>query len=256
MKTIVPFLSLLLFFTFSIGTNCRKKHDNPCEGLAKPTGRFLIKEMIGDTAFIADTIFRDNYVQFQAIDDYGSVTWKLGSDPRDWTSPDFFLSLHTALGEVPIQFSGRKAPNPQCFPGDSGIYSSTRNLTMVEQVTKPYNTISPLVGTYTGYFINAPLDTFTVRLEYFDSTKYDASITGSKNFYWFSNMPKGFTSTTNAAAIYPELKNGFSPEMGYKCFVFNYDSYHQGKAWLSHDSLYINYGDNVVGRKQFIGRKN
>jgi hypothetical protein len=256
MKPIIPYLALTLIFIINSGTSCRKKRDNPCEGITKPSGKFVLKEMIGDTAFTADTIFRDNYAQFQALDNYESVTWKLGSDPRVWTNPEFSLSFLTELGTIPINFTGRKSPNPQCFPGDNGINTSSRNLTMVEQAAKPYNTISPLVGTYLGYFTNAPSDKFTVRMEYFDSTKYDASITGSKNFYWFSNMPKGFVSTTNAAFAYPELKNGFSIEMGYKCFVFNYDSYHQGKAWLSNDTLYINYGDNLVGRKQFIGKKN
>ena len=165
------------------------------------------------------------------------------------------MSFLTALGTIPINFNGRKTPNPQCFSGDNGTYTSSKNLTLVEQVDKTFLTLSPLIGKYKGYFTDKPSDTFTVRLEYFDSAKYDVSITGSKNFYWFSNMPKGFESTTNAAYAYPELKNGFSIEMGYKCFVFNYDSYHQGKAWLSNDTLYINYGDNIVGRKKFIAKK-
>jgi hypothetical protein len=255
MKSFMQFLSFILFCIVTVSTACRKKQDNPCEGLTKPSGQFVIKELIGDTAFIADTVFRDNYVQFQALDNYEIVTWKIGSDPRTWTDPEFSLSFVTVLGTVPINFNGRKTPNRQCFPGDSGMYTSSKELTMVEQVEKPYVTISPLVGSYKGYFTDNPADTFTVRMEYFDSAKYDASVTGSKNFYWFSNMPKGFISTTNAAFAYPELKNGFSIEMGYKCFVFNYDSYHQGKAWLSHDTLYINYGDNLVGRKKFIGKK-
>lgn len=255
MKTNISFFSILVIFIVIINSSCKKRNDNPCEGKTKPLGQFLIKEIIGDTAFTADTIFRDNYVQFKALDNYESVTWKLGSDPRIWTDSEFSLSFLTALGTIPINFNGRSTPNTQCFPDDKGIYSSSKNLTMVEQVVKPYITLSPLTGKYKGYFMDSPSDTFTVRMEYLDSSKYDVSITGSKNFYWFSNMPKGFESTTNAAFAYPELKNGFSIEMGYKCFIFNYDSYHQGKAWLSHDTLYINSGDNIVGRKKFIGKK-
>lgn len=255
MKIIMPILSLILFSITTVSTSCRKKQENTCEGLSKPSGHFVTKELIGDTAFIADTIFRDNYVGLQALDNYGSVTWKLGSDPRIWTAPEFSLSFLTTLGTLPISFTGKKNPNNQCFPGDDGTYSSSNNLTLVEQVEKQFITLSPLIGKYKGYFTDSPSDTFTVRLEYFDSSKYDVSITGNKNFYWFSNMPHGFTSTTNAAFAYPELRNGFSIEMGYKCFVFNYDSYHQGKAWLSNDTLYINSGDNIVGRRKFIGKK-
>jgi hypothetical protein len=244
----------LIFIALLIFTSCKKNHPiNPCEGKTQPTGKFIIKEMIGDTAFIADTIFRDNYVQFQALDKYETVTWKLGSDPREWTNPEFSLSFINTMGTIPIDFSGKKTPNTLCFPGDIGTYTSSQNLTVVEQVEKPYVTISPLVGKYKGYFTDSPSDKFTVRMEYFDSTKYDVTVTGSKNFYWFSNMPNGFTTTLSLP--YPELKNGYSVEMGYKCFVFDYDSYHQGKAWLSNDTLYISYGSDLVGRKKFIGKK-
>ena len=256
MKTITPILSLFLFCFITISTACRKKQDNPCEGLTKPSGKFLIKELIGDTAFTADTVFRNNYVQFQATENYESSSWKVGSDQRTWTTPEFTLNFHTVLGTLPVTFTGTNQPNTLCFPNDNGTYSSSRELTMVEQVEKPYITLSPLIGKYKGYFTDSPSDTFTVRIEYFDSAKYDVSTTGSKNFYWFSNMPDGFIGTTSAAFIYPELKNGISVEMGYKCFVFGTGaSMVQGKGWLSTDTLYINYGNFITGRRKFIGKK-
>ena len=250
-----PILLFTVILIFSIG--CKKKHEpNPCMGITKPTGKFVFKELIGDTAFVTDTAFRDNYVQMQALDTYEKVSWTLGSDPRIFTQPDFTLSFITVLGTIPVSFTGNKTPNTICFAGDNGIYASTKNLTMVEQVEKPNVTISPLVGRYRGYFTETPADTFTVRMEYFDSAKYDVSITGSKNFYWFSNMPKGFTGTTTASFVYKELLHGFSVEMGYKSFVFGTgSSIVQGKSWLSNDSIYINYGNDLVGRKKFIGKK-
>lgn len=253
MKKIVLFLSLLLFSVILISSTCRKKPINPCEGETKPTGQFVIKELIGDTAFVADTVFRDNYVQFEASENYESYTWRVGSDPRTWTARDFTLSFHNMLGTLPITFTGTKQPNDFCFPGDNGIYTSVKNFTMVEQVQKPLVTISPLVGKYKGYFTDNPTDTFTVRLEYFDSTKYDVTITEGKNFYWFSNMPKGFEATTNAAYAYPELRNGHRIEMGYKSFVFQIGP--SGKGWLSHDSLYINYGNPYQGVRKFISKR-
>jgi hypothetical protein len=244
----------ILASTFILLESCKKKHENICEGTSSPpTGKFIFKELIGDTAFAADTIFRDNYVQFQATDTYESVTWKLGSDPTLRTLPEFSLSFINALGVVPIDFKGNKTPNTLCFPNDNGIYSSNKNLTMVEQVEKPLLTLSPLIGRYKGYFTNTPNDTFTVRLEYFDSTKYNTSITESKNFYWFSNMPKGFVSTLSLP--YPELKNGYKIEMGYKCFVFDWDDFVNGRAWISNYTLFINYGQNFTERKKFIGKK-
>ncbi|MBY0477902.1 MAG: hypothetical protein K2Q24_09680 [Chitinophagaceae bacterium] len=256
MKTALTCLILSFIFTLTIYSSCRKKNDNPCQGKTKPSGQFVMKEMIGDTAFIADTIFRDNYVQFQALDRYESIVWKLGADPRVWTDSTFSLSFINELGQLSVNFVGKKSPNTLCFPNDNGTYSTAKNLTMVEQVEKPYVTISPLVGKYMGYFTDNPSDTFTVRMEYFDSTKYDASITGAKNFYWFSNMPKGFAGTTSASYVYKELQNGLSVEMGYKCFVFGTgSSIVQGKGWLANDTLFIIYGNDLVGRKKFIGKK-
>jgi hypothetical protein len=257
MKRTFHFKYILLVYVVA-ALSCKKKHDNhPCEGLEKPNGAFVIKEMIGDTAFVTDTIFRDNYAQFQAGTLYENVNWKLGSDPRTFTQQEFTLSFFNTIGTLPVVFTGRKTPNTICFPGDNGSYSTTQNLTIVEQLDKPNVTISPLVGRYKGYFTDNPSDTFTTRIEYFDSTKYDIALTGSKNFYWLSNIPKGFQGTTSAAFVYPELKQGLSVEMGYKCLVFGTGSSNvQGKGWLSHDTLFINYGNAINSRKKFIGKKN
>jgi hypothetical protein len=256
MKTPTKPINLFFVLILSVSLSCEKKQENPCEGKTQPSGKFLIKELIGDTAFTADTVFRDNYVQFEAVDKYKSVSWKLGSDPRDWAAATFNLSFSTVLGMVPIRFTGKANPDSLCFPGDNGTYTSMQNLTVVEQVDKSRITISPLVGRYRGYFTDNPSDSFTIRMDYFDSAKYDAGITGNKNFYWLSNMPNGFIGTTTASCVYEELREGQPVEMGYKCFVFGTNaSLVQGRGWLSNDTLYINYGNDVNGRKKFIGKK-
>lgn len=246
---------LCLLSAAMLCTACKKSNDTAtCAGKSKPTGKFIIKEVLRDTAFIADTIFRNNLVQFGPLDAYESVTWQLGADPRNFTNPIFSLSFSTALGDVPISFTGRKTPDPYCFPGDNGNYTSVKTLTVLEQADHPDVTISPLAGRYKGYFTNAPNDTFTVRMNYFDSAKYDVSVTGSKNFYWLSNIPDGYVSSLGWS--YPELKNGHPVEMGYKCFQFGSSTdMIQGRGWLSHDTLFISYGNDIVGRKKFIGKK-
>src|SRR3954471_22068411 len=102
---ILPFALMLL------SSNCRKKHDVDCGGQILLSGQFYIKEIIGDTAFVADTAFRNNYIQFQAKDKYESVEWKLGTDPRSWADSSFSLSFITALGQIPITFTGHQTPN-------------------------------------------------------------------------------------------------------------------------------------------------
>ena len=251
--SVIPNLLVLACACLFLTTCC--KETNPCSDVIQPTGKFLIKEIVGDTAFIADTIFKKNYVQFEAVDNYDSIKWKLGTDPRTWTDSDFLLSFYGTLGNIPVSFEGFTTPHPNCFPGDNGIYRSTQTFTLVEAYEKPNLTLSPLIGKYRGGFTDTPDETFTVRIEYFDSAKYEISTTGSKNFYWFSNMPDGFTSQTNAAYTYPELRHGMGIDIGYKSFTFHSSDINEGRAWLSNDTLYISYGNAFVGRRKFIGKK-
>jgi hypothetical protein len=254
MKASMSILLLSIVYVLILNLGCKKNISTECNGARRPSGEFVTKELVGDTAFIADTIFHDNYVQFQALDKYESVTWKIGSDPRLWSDSSFSLSFINDLGTIPVNFSGMKTPDTRCFPDDNGTYISSERLTLVEQVDKSTLTLSPLIGSYDGYFTDDPTDIFRVQLEYFDSTKYDISVTGTKNFYWLSNLPKGFSSSLGLP--YPELNKGYSLEMGYKCFVFGSgSSMVQGKGWLSHDTLYVNYGSTLAGRRKFIGKK-
>jgi len=251
----IPILSL----TFLL-LSCKKQNDvNPCEGLTQPIAEFAFKEVLTDTAFYADTIFRNNFVNFVASKSYQSFQWNIGSDPRDFTQANFNLSFHNFLGTLDINFTGRAKPNTQCFPADNGIYSGTKQLTVLEQFEKPFLTISPMVGRYKGAFTNSPNDTFTISIEYFDSSKYDVTITGGKNFYRINNIPKGFRDTTSEPARqYPELSYGQRPKMGYKSLQFGDGSDIQrgkGFANLINDTLKVYYFNPLTGRQIFIGNR-
>jgi hypothetical protein len=241
--------------------SCKKKRlPNPCEGLQQPVAEFAFKEVLSDTAFYADTIFRLNPVNFTALKNYKSVLWKIGSDTREFTSADFNLRFLNDLGSFIINFTGRNDPNVQCFPTDNGIYEGSRRLTIVEPYQKPNLTLSPMIGRYLGAFTNTPNDTFTVRIEYFDSSKYDVSLTGTKNFYRISNIPKAFRDTTSEPARqYPELSYGQSPNaMGYKSLEFGSSSNvlsGKGSANLVNDTLKVYYYNQLTGRRLFIGKR-
>ncbi|MDB5191527.1 MAG: hypothetical protein JWQ96_1090 [Segetibacter sp.] len=252
-------LTRTIFFAFVLSIlSCDKKEEaDPCDGKKQPVASFAVKEIVGDTSFTADTIFRDNYVQFEALDSYDSVSWKIGHDPRVFTKPRFALSFINDLITVEIGFTGYKRPNLMCFPNDDGVYNGVKPLTVLEQFDRTTLTKSPLIGRYRGSFTDRPTDTFIVRIDYFDSTKYNTSTTGAKNFYWISNIPKGYIdSTSDPALAYPELRNGFSMEMGYKSFVFSGGFNIRGKGWLQKDSLFVNYiGYNLAAQKKFVGKK-
>ena len=146
-----------------------------------------------------------------------------------------------------------------CFPGDKGVYSARKRLTIVEQFDKTRITISPMVGSYKGAFKETPKDTFTVTINYFDSAKYNPSFTGTQNFYWISNIPKGYQELgTIEAQFYPELRNGMRPVMGYKCLQFgDMGQMKKGEGFgeLKHDTLIIYYANLQTGRNTFIGKR-
>jgi hypothetical protein len=252
------FVCLSIFLVYVAGC-CKTSVEAPdCSGYIKPIGNFKFLEVLNDTAFeAADTIFLDNYVNFKADDaNLSSYNWVVGNDPRVRQVRQFTLSFVNKFGSFNVNYSGTAVPNFACNPTDSGRYTKSKTLTIVEQVKKPFVTISPLVGKYRGYFLDAPAEVFTVRMEYFDSAKYNTADVGSKNFYWFSNMPNGYVNHTNAGLTYPECSNGQRPDMVYKCFTFgSQDNIVHGKAWLVNDTLNINYGGPIVGRRKWIGKR-
>jgi hypothetical protein len=255
----IVFYAIIIFITF-FTFGCKKyKVENPCEGIIAEKKQFFFKEILSDTTFIADTVFRDNYVSFETSGSFDTISWKIGSDPRNFSSKSFTLSFTNFLGTIDVGFNGKWKPNSICFPYDKGELIGTKKLTIVEQVEKPNVTLSPMIGKYRGIYKENPLDTFEVRIEYFDSSKYDASTTGSKNFYWISNIPKGYLDTTSSPALaYPELREGISPEMGYKCLQFgDLGNILKGRgfATLQNDSLIISYNHIITGRKLFIGKR-
>jgi hypothetical protein len=248
---------ILLFCTVALSIlSCRKHMQNPCEGLTPPTANFGFKETLSDTAFFTDTAYWDNAVNFVALDKYASVNWKIGTDPRNFANADFSLPFYMFTGTVDVNFTGRNMPNTQCFPADSGVYRGSKKLTLVEQFNRATLTLSPLIGRYRGAFTNTPADTFTVRIEYFDSAKYDVSMLGVRNFYWVSNFPKNYIdSTSNIAAAYPELRRGQRTEMGYKCAQFG-DGGSEGRNFLElrGDTIKIFSSFNGL-RKAFMGKR-
>lgn len=253
-------ISLLLYLAAHLLPGCKKRPiSDPCNGVPPPGAEFKIKENLRDTSFFADSVYRNNRVSFEATRTYDSTVWKVGDDPRSFHKPSFNLSFVNFLGTIDVFLTARTTPNQRCFPGDDGVYTASKRLTVLEQFDKPGLSISPLVGSYKGAFKETPTDTFTVSINYFDSAKYDVSMTGVKNFYWISNMPKGYRDTTSSPALaYPELRNGMVAEMGYKCFQFgNLGSTGKGLGFaeLKQDTLIIYYNHIQTGRKTFFGKR-
>lgn len=238
---------------------CKKNKNFNCENSFPPIADFVIKETVGFTSFIADTVFRQNPIVFETTRPYDSVIWKIGNDPRSFDTSKFELMFPGILGTFGVTLNAKAVPNQGCFPGDRGVYNGKKNLTILEQFDKNSLTVSPMVGRYSGAYIESPTDTFSVTINYFDSAKYNPSFTGTKNFYWISNIPKGYEDRTSIEArFYPELDHGMKPIMGYKCLQFGdlgNGTKGEGSAELKHDTLFICYINALTGRKTFIGKR-
>ena len=253
-------LTVSVFLLTNLLLACKKNgNGDACHDAFPPVAGFVILETFSDTAFIADTVFRQNRVTFKTTRPYDTVTWKIGNNPNVFTTPKVELDLGNSLGTINVDFAAKATPNPACFPDDRGIYIGKKDLTIVEQYDPTKLTISPMVGRYKGAYKEIPTDTFTVTINYFDSAKYNPSFTGTKNFYWISNIPKGYQDLTSLQSqYYPELRMGMRPIMGYKCLHFGDlgdGKKGEGHVELKHDTLFIYYSNALTGRNTFIGKR-
>ena len=75
------FVYVVFFILMMMAVGCQKDSArDSCNGAVPAKAEFFVRENLSDTAFIADTVFRDNYVTFEAIGSYYSTVWSIGSD--------------------------------------------------------------------------------------------------------------------------------------------------------------------------------
>ncbi len=135
---------------------------DPCEGAERVKARFTIYELVGKSVAATDTIIGVYNARFSADERYDSYEWSIGSDTRTWTDSSFDLRFRLSeVGEgvpLPIRFIGKRAPKVECFPDDDGVDTTYRELVVLSMYK------SPVQGSYRGYHVDEPLDTFTVDI--------------------------------------------------------------------------------------------
>lgn len=150
-------LSLILL----VFNSCHKKHTppDPCQGKTPFTANFFIKEEVGDSLVITDTVLQYSFVQFEAAGDYDSYEWKIGADPRSFTTKKVRLLFLEIGSNITIQLKATKRADP-CFP----------NAKTEETISKSFDVVhrkyAPIIGKYAGYFDSDKInkDTVEVRL--------------------------------------------------------------------------------------------
>ena len=153
----------LLLLTLSA---CRDKEKeraqapNPCLSQALPVLAFDFVDRLGiatpDTAILGDVAFVGPGAP------YTTYEWQVGTDPRVFTQKRFGLFFGTAnlYRTIPVRLIARRPPNLACFAKDDGVDTLTKALTIM-----PYaSASSPILGRFHGANLDAPADTFTVRI--------------------------------------------------------------------------------------------
>ncbi len=182
----------ILFVLAVLTTGCPRHHPDdpkpdPCAALvARPLSISFIERFGTPTP---DTANSGQDITFEAAGRYyTSWRWKIGTDPREQTGQRVSLYFRpTEFGRLTVQLIGTRAPNTACDPKDDGIDTVQRTLVLM-----PYAAIAraPILGRFHGYNLDAPRDTFTVRI--FQAPRYPTPV--EEDYTYIRNLGQGCQS--------------------------------------------------------------
>lgn len=161
---------------------------DPCAGKLRTSADFTMKEILSDTVwFYTDTVFPNNTIEFEAVQDNREYSWKVGNDERTWNTKKFRLNFIGTQGTIPIRLIVKNnAVDTECNPGDKGIDTVTKYVTVLGSLSE-----LSILGSYKGYNLDNPKDTFTVTIR---STEYRG-----RSWVEIMNINKGCFDTTSIA---------------------------------------------------------
>lgn len=201
---------------------------DPCLGKKITGGSFSMGEIITnyggvDTLLLSDTVITDNFVVFRADSNYLSYDWKIGDDPRTFTTNEVSLFFREPISNLPIRLIAKWIPNKKCFPEDDGIDTVYKYLSVIDKKE------NPIFGKYEGANKSNPNDIFRIEIThdiYFDKIN-------------ILNINKGCYPIDESIGL-----RGFITRMGYKKLHFNADFYYESckdpQGWFSLDNSGMN----------------
>ncbi|MBX7206183.1 MAG: hypothetical protein K1X81_12235 [Bacteroidia bacterium] len=104
--------------------------------------------------------------------EYDTYKWKIGSDTNYRKGKSFSIYFDKPYGTIAVTLIGTRKPKPYCLPGDDGVDTFTKSITIVDFKA------TVLDGSYRGSFIHNPSETFDIQIAHDDEMQ---SKTGS---YW------------------------------------------------------------------------
>jgi len=231
--------------------SCEKDPTNNCvETPSENINKLFAKEVVYDSLMPVDTTFSFFPIKFEVDRSFESGSWYLSQHTYPGTNLD--QRAFDDTGHYNIQFTGVYR-NPCTNVTDQKQLS--KQIVIYDKQNAAKRKTSPFVGEYLGYTEGNPVDTFRIKIDFFNKEDYPSwsywATHSQTPFYWISNFPKGFRNTTSDGLNYPELSSGYQPYMTYKNFCLT-DGYiiaadntaHNIKAYSSltnRDSLVINY---------------
>lgn len=141
-----------------------------------------------------------NSVAIKTQNEWGTYSWKIGTDPRTFTDNQVVLTFEDAESIVDVQLAVEEKGPIYCITDEGEKLSYSRQI-----VVFPSNK-SLMAGSYQGALESNPVDTFTVRI-----SAHPDPFGGSIYTYNIHNIPKGCED------IYDKMEN-FA---GYASLRFN-----------------------------------
>lgn len=190
-KNIYAFLLLLvgIFFVWS----CKPKKDpepDPCAGKVPFKADFkMTPGFFGDSLMPTDEFYRES-IKFIALDNYETYQWKIGDDPRTFTTKQVALNFQNASGgDYLVQLiATRKASG--CFPNEK-IKDTVRKTFKIHVFptatgTTQDSSLITYVGRWRGSYTDAPNQMLTIPI-----ALYGNYPNGEENGIRIFNIPQG-----------------------------------------------------------------
>ncbi|UOQ96531.1 hypothetical protein MUN81_14930 [Hymenobacter sp. 5317J-9] len=159
-----PFPALALLGSALLVAACHRDtptpEPDPCLGLKANPLAFRFLENYGTPT--PDTAFTKQTISFEAPGaPYTSYEWRVGTDPRVFTTRKFGLFFpEAATGTYAVRLIATRPPNTRCFAKDDGVDTLTQVLTLVNRTQRR----AVIYGKFLGSNTDAPRDTFTIRV--------------------------------------------------------------------------------------------
>jgi hypothetical protein len=137
-----------------------------CEGKIPVTAKFTVKQqvldMIGSNPINieTDSVLSFRTITLEAEGDYESYEWQLVDDPRIKTGKKITYYFMQTWGRLNMRLVVKNKIDSLCFPYDDGIDTITKPIYVID---RKYVSIQ---GSYSGYDVSEPKDTFTVDIKY------------------------------------------------------------------------------------------